>query len=300
LEKPLTNSIGEGRAVCEAVKRNKRVLQVGSHERSNPLTRFACELVRNQRIGKLHTIRINLPCSDGHHKQARALKEVPPPEPVPAGFDYDFWLGHTPKVPYTPKRCHFWWRFILSYGGGEMTDRGAHIIDLAQLGNGTDDTGPVEIAAHGVQTPGSLYDTFWDYHFENQYANGVRLVGTTDQPRGLKFEGDEGWVFIHIHGGRLEANPASLLKEKIRDDEIHLGRAPNNDHRRSFLEAVKTRTEPTAPVEAGQRTATICHLNNLAMLLGRTLKWDPEKERILGDPEANSLLMPKMRPPWHL
>ncbi len=115
-EKPLANSIGEGRAIVEALKKNDRILQTGSHERSGGNARFACELVRNGRIGKLHTIRVNLPCSDGHHQAARKLTEMPPEETVPEGFDYDFWLGHTPLAPYTPKRCHFWWRFNLANG----------------------------------------------------------------------------------------------------------------------------------------------------------------------------------------
>jgi predicted dehydrogenase len=272
-------------------------LQTGSHERSTPSVRFACELVRNGLIGKVHTVRIHLPCSDGHHQKARSLTSIPPEEPVPEGFDYDFWLGPAPKAPYTPLRTHFWWRFILAYGGGEMTDRGAHIIDLAQLGLGTDDTGPVEIEARGMQNKGSLYDAFWDYEFTNVYANGVRMIGSTATPRGLKFEGTDGWIFIHIHGGKLEAEPASLLKTDASKLKISLGRSPG--HVRNFLDAVKSRKDPVAPAEVGHRTATICHLNNIAMRLGRKLKWDPVLEQT-NDAEANKYLHPHLRAPWKL
>ncbi len=297
-EKPLVNSVAEGRAICNAVSANQRVLQTGSHERSGGSARYGCELVRNGRIGKLHTIRINLPCSDNHHQQVRALTEVPPTMPVPAGFDYDFWLGHTALLPYTERRCHFFWRFILAYGGGEMTDRGAHVIDIAQLGNGTDDTGPVEISATGVQSKTSLYDAFFDYKFENVFANGVRMIGSTDDPRGLKFEGSDGWIFVEIHGGKLSASKPELLQEKIGDKEIQLGRSPG--HQRNFLDSVKSRQQPVASAEIGHRTASICHLNNIAMKLGRKLKWDPAKEQFAGDDEANRLLAPTMRSPWHL
>ncbi|MEX0937269.1 MAG: Gfo/Idh/MocA family oxidoreductase [Pirellulales bacterium] len=297
-EKPLANSVGEGRAICDAVKKNNRVLQTGSHERSGDNARFACELVRNGRLGKLHTIRINLPCSDSHHEQVRQITGVPPEMPVPEGFDYDFWLGHTPQVPYTEKRCHFWWRFILNYGGGEMTDRGAHIIDLAQLGAGMDDTGPVEIEATGTRSKTSLYDAFMDYQFVNTYANGLKMIGANEGPRGLKFEGSDGSLFIHIHGAQLEADPASLLEEKIGEDEIHLGRSPG--HHRNFLDSVKSRQQPVAPAEAGHRTGSICHLNNIAMLTGRKFRWDPASEHIQDDDEASALLTPKMRSPWSL
>src|SRR5262249_31798252 len=153
-------------------------------------------------IGKLHTIRIHLPCTDRHHADARKLTEMPSEMKVPDGFDYEFWLGHTPRAPYTDRRCHFWWRFILAYGGGEMTDRGAHVTDLAQLGAGFDDTGPVEIEASGVVTRGSLYDVFWDYTFTNVFASGVKMIGDTKGPRGVRFEGSDGWVFIHVHGAK--------------------------------------------------------------------------------------------------
>jgi predicted dehydrogenase len=297
-EKPLANSVGEGRAICEAVRRHKRVLQTGSHERSGANARFACELVRNGRIGKLQTLRINLPFSDAHLQQARKLSSVPPTMPVPPGFDYDFWLGHTPAVPYTEKRCHFWWRFILAYGGGEMTDRGAHVIDLGQLGAGTDDTGPVEIEATGVRTKGSLFDAFWDYRFENTFAGGLKLVGGAKGPRGVKFEGSDGWVFIHVHGAKLEASSPDLLKESPDRFKVRLGRSPG--HVRNFLDCVKSRKEPVAPAEVGHRTASICHLNNIAMLLGRKLRWDPKKEKFADDEEANRLLTPPMRAPWKL
>ena len=296
-EKPLANSVGEGRAVANAVHKNKRVLQTGSHERSNSKSRFAAELVRNGRIGKLHTVRIQMPCTEPHHNHVRTVTDIPKPEPVPEGLDYDFWLGHTAKADYSPARCHFWWRFILAHGGGEMTDRGAHVIDLAQMAMGTEDTGPVEIEAKGVQGNG-LYDTFMDYEFTNVFANGVRMIGTAEGPRGVKFEGTEGWVFIHVHGCALDANPKSLLDETIGDKEIRLGRSPG--HHRNFLDCVKSREKPFAHAEVGHRSASICHLNNIAMQVGRKLEWDPVAERFRGDDEANSLLTPNMRSPWTL
>ena len=297
-EKPLTNTIAEGRAVCDAVKRYEHVLQTGSQERSNDSVRFACELVRNGRIGKLHTIRVNMPNTDGHHKKIIKNPGPFPTMPIPEGFDYNTWLGHTPWEAYTEMRCHFWWRFILNYGGGEMTDRGAHIIDLAQLGNGTDDTGPIEIFGRGKAPTDGLFNTFMEYEFECRYANGVRLIGTSEEPRGLKFEGTDGWIFIHIHGGRLEAEPKYLLQESIGPDEIHLGRSPG--HHRDFLNAVKTRRQPIAPAEVGHRTATICHLLNIAMLTEQKLKWDPQRELIIDNSEANRMLARSMRSPWHL
>jgi predicted dehydrogenase len=298
-EKPLANSIGEGRAIADAVKKNNVKLQTGSQERSGENARFAAELVRNGRIGKLHTIRINLPDDDGHHQKAKALTTVPPPQPIPAGFDYDFWLGHTPMVPYTEGRCHFMWRFILAYGGGEMTDRGAHVIDLAQMAAGFDDTGPIEIDATGVQTPESLYDTFWEYRFTNRFANGVMMIGEAKGPRGLRLEGDEGWIFIHVHGQKLEASDPKLLENRdTKDFKIQLGRSPG--HQRDLIEAIKTGRDPVATAEIGHRTASVCHLNNIAMRLGRKLKWDPEKEQFLDDSEANALVTPIMRAPWKL
>jgi predicted dehydrogenase len=298
-EKPLANSVGEGRAICEAVKKNGRFLQTGSQERSGGNARRACELVRSGYIGRLHTIRINLPCNDGHHKEVlKRNRQKAPIEPVPDHFDYNFWLGHTPKAPYSPWRTHFWWRFILNYGGGEMTDRGAHVIDIAQLGNGTDYTGPIEFDARGKRSETGLYDAFMDYKFENVFANGVRMIGEQKPPRGLKFEGTDGWIFIHIHGGRLEASSDDLLKMETGKYEVKLGRSPG--HHRDFIDAVKERREPVASAEIGHRTASLCHLNNIAMKVGRKLKWDPKREQFVNDAEANALLTPKMRAPWHL
>ena len=297
-EKPLTNSIPEGRAVCNAVRHHGKILQTGSHERSNDSVRFACELVRNGRIGKLHTVHVNMPNNDPHHQHL--MKNMGPKSstPSPKGLDYDMWLGHTPWRPYIKERCHFWWRFFLDYGGGEMTDRGAHIIDLCQLANDTDDSGPIRLIGRGQASKTGVYNTFFDYAFECVYENGVRLIGSSKGERGLKLEGTDGWIFIHIHGGRLEAEPASLLQEFIDPNEIHLGRSPG--HHRNFLNSVKTRRQPVAHAEIGHRTASICHLLNLAMLTGKEIIWDPQKEKITNEPDLNRMLMPPMRSPWHI
>jgi predicted dehydrogenase len=297
-EKPLSNSVYEGRAICRAAALNNRIVQTGSHERSGDTRRMACELVRNGRIGKLHTIRINLPTTDQHHLQVKQWLEPAPEMPIPESLDWDMWLGHTPVVPYTEKRCHFWWRFILAYGGGEMTDRGAHVIDLAQLGADKDNTGPVEYIARGSRNASGLFDAFMDYVFVNIYADGLKMIGSTAGPRGVKFEGDEGWIFIHVHDPLVEASDPRILESQLQEGEVSLGRSPG--HHRNFIDCVRSRQEPMASAEVGHRTATICHLNNIAMKLGRSLQWDPVNEVVIGDEEANKLLKPDMRSPWNL
>jgi len=153
----------------------------------------------------------------------------------------------------------------------------------------------VSYSATGVSTPGSLFDAYFDFQFENTYANGVKLLGTSvPGPRGLKFVGDKGTLMVNIHGGDYTAEPASLL-EPIEEGEVHLGRTPS--HRRNFLDCIKSREQPFAAAEIGHRTATICHLNNIAMRLGKSFNWDPVTEQT-DDDEANSLLTPTMRRPW--
>ena len=293
-EKPLTNSIGEGRALCEAVRQNNVILQTGSHERSNPGPNFAKQMIAEGKLGEIHTVRIQLPAADDHLKEVKAYHGTPDPMEVPEGLDFDFWLGHTPEVPYTERGCHFWWRFISAYGGGEMTDRGCHVIDLAQMILGNDQTGPTSINALGEPANPGLYDACLDFRFENRFANGLRMVGNNANPRGLWLEGSKGKLFIAVHGGALTAEPASLL------DEVELPPARNHgEHRQIFLESVKSRKQPNAPVEAGHRTATICHLNNIALKLGRSFNWDPKTEQS-DDAEVNSLITPTMRAPWSL
>ena len=297
-EKPLANSIVEGRSICNAAKKNNKLVQTGSHERSVNKRRHACELVRNGRIGDLKTIRINLPMGDPHHLDVLKWTHDQPKMEVPKQLNWDMWLGHTPMVDFTEKRCHFWWRFITAHGGGEMTDRGAHVIDLAQLGAGRDDTGPVEYIAKGSKNKSGIFDAFMDYVFINIYDDGLKMIGTTQGPRGVKFEGTEGWIFIHVHDNKVEASDPKLLDSKLAASEISLGRSPG--HHRNFADCVRSRMAPMATAEIGHRTASICHLNNIAMTVGRPIQWDPIQEHILNDDEAQSMLEPKMRGSWSL
>ncbi len=208
-EKPLTNSVGEGRAVCDAVSKAGVVLQTGSHERSNPGARLAQQLVGEGRFGEIKEVHIQLPMDEPHLQEVANLVQAPPPLEVPDGLDYDFWLGHTPLVPYTEKRCHFWWRFHLAYGGGEMTDRGAHVIDLAQMILGLDDTGPVSFQAAGQAAASGFFDAFVKFQFENEYASGLRMIGNNNGPRGVRLVGTEGNLFVAVHGA---ASPPSRLR----------------------------------------------------------------------------------------
>ena len=164
-EKPLANSIGEGRAIADAVKKNNRILQCGSQERSGGNSRYACELVRNGRIGKLHTIRINLPTDDGHHNEAKALKVCRRKRKCRTALTTTFGSATRRRSPYSPKRTHFWWRFILAYGGGEMTDRGRTSSTSPSSAAALTTPGPLRSRPRARGTRESLYNTFWEYKF---------------------------------------------------------------------------------------------------------------------------------------
>ena len=304
-EKPLSLTIGQGQKMIAAVRKHGRILQTGSQFRSSPNNRLACELVRNGRIGQVQRVLAFI-------APQNAVDPGPgwKPMPVPDGFDYDFWLGPAPQAPYHEGRCLYRFRFNLDYSGGQTTNFGAHSLDIAQWGLGMDHTGPVEFEDLASEWPpkGSLYSTALKVHFRARYANGVELVCETRDPRmGARFEGTEGWVQFGFGG--LQTSPESLKSTVIGPNEIHLPRSnPDRnedvyreyvrDQVRNFVQAVKTRTDPISPVEIGHRTASVCHLGNIAMLLKRKLSWNPEREQFDNDEEANRMLSRPMRAPW--
>jgi myo-inositol 2-dehydrogenase/D-chiro-inositol 1-dehydrogenase len=293
LEKPLTYSIAEGRKLVAAVEKNKRVLQVGSQQRSSVYFLMACELVRNGRVGKLHTIRAWLPEDQGSG-DAR-------PAPVPPNLDYDAWMGPTAEAPFAEDRVHPQrsyerpgWLQIEPYCLGMITGWGSHMMDIAQWGNGTDLTGPVSVEATAEFPDRGLFDVHTKFKGEAVYANGVRLIMETGDPAGVRFEGDQGWVFVQR--GAIKASDPEILKWKPGQGQVKLVQSGN--HMKNFLEAVRTRQAPAAPVEVGHRSNSICVMTHIAMKLGRKLTWDPAAEKFVGDDEANRRLDYPHRAPW--
>jgi predicted dehydrogenase len=271
------------------VKKFNRILQTGSQQRSNDRFRQACELVRNGRIGTLKYINIGIPDNN------KTCDPTWSPEPVPEGFDYDFWLGPAPAAEYHHQRCHYEFRFILDYSGGQVTNFGAHNLDIAQWGLGMDDSGPVEVYGNGLFPESGLFTTATQVFFECAYANGVRLTCKTGK-FGMAFEGTEGTIYVDRK--RIEATPPEILNETIGEGEIHLYKS--EDHYRNFADCVKSRKDPICTAEIGHRSATICNIGNIAMRLGRRLAWDPAAERFTGDDEANAMLGREMRGEWRL
>jgi len=295
LEKPLTYSISEGQTLVQAVRKNKRILQVGSQQRSSPYFLKACELTRNHRIGKLHTIHVWLPQDQGAG-DAHTM-------PVPKNLDYDFWMGPTPDAPFSEDRVHPQrdysrpgWLQIERYCRGMITGWGSHMNDIAQWGNDTEHTGPVKIKATAKFPDRGLFDVHTFFHAEALYENGVRLVMETGSPAGVRFEGSKGWIFVQR--GAIKASDEDILRQKVKEDETKLYRSSN--HMKNFLECMRTRREPVAPVEVGHRSNTVCVLAHIAMKLRRELKWDPQKEKFINDDEANQWLDYPHQSPWVL
>jgi predicted dehydrogenase len=286
IEKPLTIGVAEGRALCDAVAKAGVVSRTDSEFRSlRPFAR-AAELVRNGRIGKLHTIRTGLPVD---------TPGVPPqPDmPVPPELDYERWLGPAPDAPYTEKRVHGrhdlasrpGWMRISDYADGMIANWGTHLNDVAQWANGTETSGPVEVEAEGEFSKG-LWDTVVRFEARYRYASGVRLVCRSETP-GIRFEGEGGFIRVD-YPDRITAEPSSVLDSAIGPGEVRL--AQQLSDKADFIGAILEMRATLEPVEVGHRTATISQIGLVAMQVGGTLRWDPARERFLDDNAANARL----------
>jgi predicted dehydrogenase len=300
VQKPLGMSIHEIKVLRDAVQRYGRVFQFGTQQRSSPEFRQACEIARNGRLGKVHTIKVGVHSGAAERSGLKNYKV----EPVPEGLDYEMWLGPAPWGPYTTARLVYpHWFHISDYSLGYVSGWGIHHIDIAQWGNGTELTGPVEV--RGTATfpyDDALCDNPLTWDTRMKYANGVDLIFTGSGPgfdgvrHGITFEGTDGWVWVNR--GAIDAQPKSLLTEKFGPNEVRLPVSTN--HYGNFIDCVRSRQKTIANIEVAVRSDTVCQLAWCAFQLQRKLRWDPEQEVIVGDTDANRLLSRPLRGPWHL
>jgi predicted dehydrogenase len=292
-QKPLARTIWEGRKIIEAVEKNKVIWQTGSWQRSEAHFHRACELVINGRIGKVSFVEVGLP--DGN--PAKGFHQA---QPVPEGLDWDMWLGPAPAVPYRGV-CHWDWRWILDYSGGQLTDWAGHHIDIAHWGLGLERTGPVEIEGTGVYPREGIFDVPVEYSIHAKYATGVEMLYANARkvPHGMGvcWYGDKGWIHVD-RGNRLFASDPKILEEKIGDNEIKLYRSL--DHTQNLLDCIKTREETITPCQVAHRSISAALLGEISMMTGRKIKWNPDTEEIIGDPMASRMLRRPFRSPWKL
>ena len=290
VEKPMLLTVREGRLLANAVKETGAVLQVGSQQRSDGQFRQACEIVRNGWIGKVREVEINI----GEF----APPDLLPEQPIPDGFDYDRWLGPTPWMPYNSVRVERnfggGWRRFWEYGSRKQGDWGAHHFDIAQWALGMDDSGPAEFIARSAD------GTSPQRHI---YADGTvvtrvnqNYTGRTGGSYMIRFIGETGEVLVDRSG--IETTPAALLRRPLRTGDIRLERTES--HHDNWLSCIRSRQKPLCNVEVGLRSASICALSAIAERLGRSFKWDPVKEEILGDEEASRMLDRPRRAPYTL
>ena len=289
-EKP-TLTIAGGRALADAVERYGAVFQQSTEDRSVSIYHRMAELVRNGRIGKLKKIFVQLPGGPGNPGD-------PKPKPVPKNLDWDLWLGPAPWKPFRNGLHMFHWRWNSDYSGGQLSDWGAHQIDTAQWANDTEHTGPIEVEGTGKRHATGLYDTFHEYHLTYRYANGVEMH-VDSGGTGLRFEGTDGWLGNSGWRRPINASSPEILKSVIGPDELHLFTCPGGEHR-NFLDCVKSRRDPYFPAEIGHRCCSVAHIGNIAMELGRKLRWDPDAEQFAGDETANRMRSRAMREPWRI
>ena len=297
-EKPLSLTVAEGRAMVTAARDNKRIVQTGSQQRSSKEFRHGCELVCNGAIGAVKTIKVGLP---GPNWVDRAKKPVPDSDP-PAALDFEMWTGPAPKVPFNANKVHYLFRFFWDYSGGQQTNFGAHHLDIAQWGLGTDDSGPVAVDGKATFNKDKWFETPETANINYTYATGVVVnctLGAKGNPGGTTFEGEKGVVYVTR--GKIEV---TLGGEKVPDPyKLPTGDVKltvSGSHHANWLDCIKSRKSPICDVEIGHRSATVCHLGNIAARLGRKLVWDPKAETIVGDKDAAAMLTKEYRSPWKL
>lgn len=315
LQKPASLTIREGRQMADVVTKTGRIFQQGSQQRSEYVFRFATELIRNGRLGKLTEIYIGLPEDPAGNDEMKMA--------VPENLNYEMWLGSTPDVYYTEKRVHPQadnlrmrydrpgWLRCEQFGAGMITGWGAHHIDIAHWAMDCELSGPVEVQGTAEFPKKGLWDVHGPYHIKMKYANGVTVYLSEKYPTGLKFAGEDGWLWVtrgrynpgdsaegRPRNAALDASNLKWLREGVKDNELHLHASPNNDHHLDWLTSIKTRKPPATNAEIGHRSCSACLVGWAAMKLDRRLKWDPVKENFGRDEEANRLLSRPQRGPY--
>jgi predicted dehydrogenase len=292
-EKPLTLTIEEGQKLVKVVRRTNRIFQTGSQQRSDPKFRKACELVRSGYIGKVKRVLVGIPRVN-YADRAKPLT-VPDGEPPPE-LDYNFWLGPAPWRPYNVNRVHYLFRFFWDYSGGQMTNFGAHHLDIAQWGLGMDESGPVSAEAKARFQKDNLYETPEWSDVTYEYANGVIVKCGQDYKGGARFEGEKGTIFVAR--GNIESEPEELVQQPLKDTDVHL--YASREHHQNWLECIKSRKLPICDVAIGHRSATVCHLGNIAIRTAKKVQWDPAKQEIVGDAGLAKWVGKPYRAPWKL
>mgnify|MGYP000847635905 CR=1 FL=1 len=314
-QKPLSLNVGEGRRMVDEVTKAGITWQTGSQQRSDLKFRMACELVRNNRIGKLKRVGVGLP---GGHSDWNQMSKQTEPAPLPKDFDYELWLGPASEMEYRPALLPLNWRHNFNFSGGMITDFGAHHIDIAHWGMDADRTGPVLIKnVKGEMPPAdALYNTATKFHFECEYASGVQMIvadkseqimpevvgtpgaGTNFDHTGILFEGEGGdWVWVNRD--KISASSVDILRSRIEAGEIKL--YESKEHTKNFIDCIYSGETTVTPIETSHRSISVAHLANVALRAGaEKLEWDPQKESITGNEKAAALLSKEWRKPWVL
>jgi myo-inositol 2-dehydrogenase / D-chiro-inositol 1-dehydrogenase len=310
LQKPTSLTIKEGRQLVETINKTNVILQLGTQQRSSFQFRRAAELVRNGRIGKLHTVRIGLP-GDPSGPEA-------PTMPIPTNLNFDMWLGSTPQVPYTEIGVHpqhdysrpGWLRHE-NYGAGMITGWGQHHFDSAAWGMDTELTGPRFIEAVAEFPRSGLWNVHGDFMVKAEYDNGITMLTSGGYPNGIRYEGSEGWIWVSRgnytasasdpvaqgnNAKALDASDPKILQSEIAAREIHL--YESEEHHGNWLDCIQSGELPLSPAEIGHRACSVCLVSHVAMKVGRKLEWDPKAERFINDDEANSHLSRSQRAPY--
>lgn len=310
LQKPTSLTVEEGRLLSDVVRRQDVILQVGTQQRSSPQFRIAAELVRNGRIGKIHTVKIGLP-GDPSGPEAAEM-------PIPKNLNYDMWLGSTPNVYYTEIRVHPQnnygrpgWLRCEQFGSGMITGWGQHHFDSAAWGMDTEYTGPVSVEAVAQFPKSGLWDVHGDFMVKAEYENGITMYTSGGYPNGIRYEGTDGWIFVSRgnyvasssdpvtqanSAKALDASDSKILTSEIKENEIHLYKSDNQHG--NWLDCIKSRKEPISPVEIGHRACTICLISHIAMKIPGKLEWDPKLEKFKNSELANSMLKRPQRAPY--
>jgi len=307
LQKPMTLTLAEGILLREAVTRYGRVFQLGSQQRSTSQFRLACELVRSGRVGRLTRVEIGLPLDSTAPDQ--------PEEPVPENLDYDRWLGPNPMVYYTEQRVHPQadydrpgWMKNESCSLGMISNWGAHHFDIAHWGMNVELGGPTRVEARAVFPSNKIWNVHGAYHVELLYPGNVKVTVSNELENGIRFLGEEGWIFVSrgeamatagdpqgLHRSKaLDASSLRLLDR--RDLSVHLPHS--SEQHLNFLECVRSRAATISPAPVAHRSNTACIVSWIAMKLGRPVEWNPAAERFVNDAEADALLSRPERAPF--